>query len=183
MSMGDLREIDHSEMMSFGLQFQELMLNLPFQLPENLLLLGRTVAILSGMCTGLDPEFNVWSSITPYASKLISDEDGSTWDTLLSEGTKILQTVVALPSRVDRVLTQVERGELNVQTPLLDLRVRRLERSVSRVAMALVFSALLIAGAILYPTEPTLAKWLMAASVLPLLRAMMGGRGGHPGRR
>ena len=182
MSMGDLREIDHAEMMSFGLQFRELMLNLPFQLPESLLLLGRSVAILSGMCTGLDPEFNVWTSITPYASKLISDEGGSTWDTLLAEGTKIAQTVIALPTRMDRVLTQVERGELNVQTPLLDLRVRRLERSVSRVAMALIFAALIIAGAILYPTEPTLAKVLMAASLLPLLRALMSGRGGHPGR-
>jgi len=182
MSMSDLKSIDHADMMSFGLQFRELMLNMPFQLPENLLLLGRSVAILSGMCTGLDPEFNVWSSITPYASKLISDEGGSTWDTLLSEGGKILQTVVALPARADRVLTLVERGELNVQTPMLDLRVRRLERSVGRVAMAIMFASLLIAGAILYPAEPTLAKALMIASILPLLRVMMGGRGGHPGR-
>ena len=182
MSMGDLKSIDHAEMMSFGLQFRELMLNLPFQLPENLLLLGRTVAILSGMCTGLDPQFNVWGTITPYAAKLISDEGESGWDTLLAEGTKVLQTAIGLPGRADRVLTLVERGELNVQTPLLDLRVRRLERSVNRVAMALVFAALLIAGAILYPTEPTLAKALMVASALPLLRVMMGGRGGHPGR-
>ncbi|MDP2234020.1 MAG: AarF/UbiB family protein, partial [Actinomycetota bacterium] len=182
MSMGDLRGIDHAQMMSFGLQFRELLLNLPFQLPENLLLLGRTVAILSGMCTGLDPEFNVWSSITPYADKLISDEGGSTWDTLLSEGTKLLKTAVGLPGRADRVLTLMERGEFSVQTPLLDLRVRRLERSVGRVAMALVFAALLIAGAILYPAEPTLAKVLMGVSLLPLFRAMMGGRGGHPGR-
>ncbi len=182
MSMSDLRGIDHAEMMSFGLQFRELMLNMPFQLPENLLLLGRTVAILSGMCTGLDPEFNVWSSIAPYADKLISDEGGSTWDTVLAEGTKILQTAVGLPGRADRVLTLMERGEFNVQTPLLDLRVRRLERSVGRVAMALVFAALLLAGAILYPTEPVLAKVLMGASVLPLLRVLMGGRGGHPGR-
>lgn len=182
MSMGDLRGIDHAEMMSFGLQFRELLLNLPFQLPENLLLLGRSVAILSGMCTGLDPQFNVWSSITPYADKLISDEGGSTWDTLMSEGTRLLQTAVGLPGRADRVLTLMERGEFSVQTPLLDLRVRRLERSVGRVAMALVFAALLIAGAILYPAEPTLAKVLMVASALPLLRAIMGGRGGHPGR-
>ncbi len=182
MSMGQLRDIDHAEFARFGLQFQELMLNLPFQLPENLLLLGRTVAILSGMCTGLEPEFNVWSAISPYASKLISAEGETTWDTIVSEGTKIGQLLLALPGRVDRVLTQVERGELNVQTPMLDLRVRRLERSVSRVAMALIFAALLVAGAILYPTEPMLAKWLMAASVLALLRAMMGGRGGHPGR-
>ena len=86
MSMGDLRDIDHAEMMRFGLQFRELMLDLPFQLPENLLLLGRTVAILSGMCTGLDPEFNLWTSISPYATKLISDEGGSTWQTVARRG-------------------------------------------------------------------------------------------------
>lgn len=182
MSMSELRELDHAEMMNFGLQFRELMLNMPFQLPEDLLLLGRSVAILSGMCTGLDPEFNAWGSIAPYASKLISDEGGTTWDTVVAEGTKIAQNLIALPGRVDRVLSQVERGELSIRTPLLDLRVRRLERSVSRVAMALIFAALLIAGAILYGVEPTLAKWLMVASAVPLMRAMFGGRGDHPGR-
>ena len=51
MSMAELREIDHAEMMRFGMQFRELMLDLPFQLPQNLLMLGRTVAILSGSVT------------------------------------------------------------------------------------------------------------------------------------
>ena len=182
MGMDELKSIDHSEMMSFGLQFQELMLNLPFQLPENLLLLGRSIAILSGMCTGLDPEFNLWSSIAPYAASLISDEGGSTWDTVLSEGTKVLQTVVALPARADRVLTQMERGEFSVQTPMLDLRIRRLEKSVGRITSGLVFAALLIAGAILYGADPGLGRLLMGASVLPLIGLMFGGRGGHPGR-
>ena len=183
MGMDELKDIDHSEMMSFGLQFQDLMLNLPFQLPENLLLLGRSIAILSGMCTGLDPEFNLWTSIAPYATSLISDEGGSTFDTILSEGTKILQTVVALPARADRILTQMERGEFSVQTPMLDLRIRRLERSVGRITSGLVFAALLIAGAILYAADPVFGKVLMGASVLPLVGLMFGGRGGHPGRR
>ena len=183
MAMDQLKSIDHSEMMSFGLQFQELMLNLPFQLPENLLLLGRSIAILSGMCTGLEPEFNIWDSIAPYATSLISEEGGSTWDTVLSEGTKILKTMVALPARADRVLTQMERGELGVQTPMLDLRIRRLERSVGRIATGLVFAALLIAGAVLYGADPGFGRLLMGASVLPLLMLMFGGRGGHPGRR
>ena len=189
MSMGELREIDHDQMMNFGLQFRELMLNLPFQLPENLLLLGRSLAILSGMCTGLSPEFNLWTSIAPYATKLISDEAdgeggfGGTFNTILAEGTKIFQTAVGLPGRADRVLAQMERGEFSVQTPRLDLRVRRLERSVGRVVTALVFAALLIAGAIVYATDPGLGKLLMGASVLPLLAVLMGGRGGHPGAR
>ncbi len=182
MSMDQLKGVDHSEMMSFGLQFQELMLNLPFQLPENLLLLGRSIAILSGMCTGLDPEFNIWDSIAPYATSLISEEGGSTFDTIVSEGTKILKTVVALPARADRVLTQMERGEFSVQTPMLDLRIRRLERSAGRVTTALVFAALLVAGAVLYGGDPVFGRVLMGASLLPLIGLMLGGRGGHPGR-
>jgi len=183
MSMGDLRQIDHAEMMRFGLQFQELMFEMPFQLPENLLLLGRTVAILSGMCTGMDPEFNLWTSLAPYASKLISDEGGPNWQTWLAEATKIIQVLIGLPGRTDRVLTTLERGELNVQTPLLNLQVRRLDRSVNRVTGGLVFAALLVAGAVVYRADPGFGKVLMVASVLPLAWVMFfSGRGRHPGR-
>ena len=183
MSMSDLREIDHAEMMAFALQFRELMLNMPFQLPENLLLLGRSVAILSGMCTGLDPEFNLWTSIAPYASRLVSDEGKSTFQTVLEEATNVLKVAVGLPGRADRVMTLMERGELNVQTPLLNLQVRRVERSVNRIAAALVFMALLIAGAVVYTANPEFGRALMGASVLPLVWLMLARGGGHPRRR
>ena len=184
LSMSDLKSVDHAEFMSFGLQFRELMLNLPFQLPESLLLLGRSLAILSGMCTGLNPEFNLWTSIAPYATKLISDEGGAggTFQTILAEATKLFQVVVGLPGRADRVLTLMERGDFSVQTPLLNLQVRRLERSVSRITGGLVFAALLIAGAILHATDPGLGRLLMGASALPLVWLMVSGRGRHPGR-
>ena len=182
MSMADLRSMDHAEVMRFGLQFRELVVDLPVQLPENLLLLGRTVALLSGMCTGLDPEFNLWTSIAPYATKLIADEGTSTWQTVLAEATKIFQVLVGLPARTDRVLATLERGELNVRTPVLDMQVRRLDRSVNRVSGALVFAALLVAGAVLYRTDAGLGKLLMGVSALPLAWTMVGGRGGH-GRR
>ena len=184
MSMADLRNIDHAEMMRFGLQFRELMLDLPFQLPNNLLMLGRTIAILSGMCTGLDPEFNLWTSIAPYATKLVSQEGGSTVKTIVDEATKIFQVLAGLPGRTDRVLSTIERGELNVQSPMLEIRMRRLERSVGRLNGGLVFAALLIAGAVLYHTDAVLARWFWGASLLALAMIMMGGRGGHgPGPR
>ncbi|WP_426594415.1 ABC1 kinase family protein [Cellulomonas sp. McL0617] len=175
MAMSDLRNISQKEMRDIGLQFRELLVSMPFQLPENLLLLGRTLAVLSGMCAGLNPEFNLWTSITPYATKLVSGDEGGLWKTVTSEGTKIAQSLLALPARADRILTLVERGDLSVRTPLLDLRVRQLDRSVQRIPMAIVFAAFLLAGAVLFPSEPTLAKVLMAVSVLPLIGALRRG--------
>ncbi len=181
MSVSELKQIDPNELMGFGLQFQELLRELPFQLPENLLLLGRAVAILSGMCSGLEPSFNVWTAIAPFASTLLGDEKTSTFDTVISEGTNILKTVVALPGRMDRVLTQMERGEFSVRTPRLEFRVRGVERAVRRASNAIIFAALLIAGAITRASDHDLSNILLAAAGISLLGLMFSGRAGHPG--
>lgn len=181
MSVSELKQIDPNELMGFGLQFQELLRDMPFQLPENLLLLGRAVAILSGMCSGLEPSFNVWTAIAPFASTLLNDEKDSTFDTIISEGTNILKTLIALPARADRVLTQMERGEFAVRTPRLDFRVRGLERAVRRASNAIIFGALLIAGAVLRGSDHDLSNILLGAAGIALLGLMFSGRGGHPG--
>jgi predicted unusual protein kinase regulating ubiquinone biosynthesis (AarF/ABC1/UbiB family) len=181
-SMSELKQIDHAEMMKFGMQFRELMFNMPFQLPQNLLMLGRTVAILSGMCTGLDPEFNLWESIGPYATKLVADEGISNWRTWLDEAGKILQVLIGLPGRTDRVMTILERGDLSVQTPMLNRQVMYLEGSLNRLAGGVLFAALLIAGASLYGQDAQFGKILMGASALPLLWTLFFARGHRPWR-
>jgi hypothetical protein len=77
----------------------------------------------------------------------------------------------------------MERGDLNVQTPLLPMQVRRLERSVNRISGGLAFAALLIAGAVVFGTDPAFGKLLMGASALPLVWMVAAGRARHPGRR
>ncbi|MCQ3939334.1 MAG: AarF/ABC1/UbiB kinase family protein, partial [Chloroflexi bacterium] len=149
MSMNELRSIRHDEMMKFGLQFRELLLNMPFQVPENLLLLGRTIGILSGMCTGLNPDFNLWLQLAPYARKLTEGEGGSFFDTFLDEAGEFFKTLIAIPGRAERVLSRMERGELNVQMPLVNLQISYLERAVNRLTGGIMFFGLLVAGAIL----------------------------------
>ena len=181
-SMSELRQIDHAEMMKFGMQFRELMFSMPFQLPQNLLMLGRTVAILSGMCTGLDPDFNLWNSIAPYATKLVADEGISNWKTWLDEALKIFQVLISLPARSERVLTILERGDLSVQTPMLNRQVMFLEGSLNRLTGGLLFTGLLIAGAILNGSDPQLGKLLMGAALLPLVWMLFFARGHRPWR-
>ena len=168
MNMNELRNIDHTEMMKFGLQFRELMLNMPFQLPENLLLLGRTIGILSGICTGLFSEFNMWQEITPYAKKLAEGDGGSQWEVFFDEAGAMAKTLIALPGRTERVLGRIERGELNVQMPMVNIQISYLERSLNRLTGGIVFLGLLVSGSILYDTHLMLGQALLGGSGLAL---------------
>jgi predicted unusual protein kinase regulating ubiquinone biosynthesis (AarF/ABC1/UbiB family) len=137
-------------MVQFASQFRELMFEMPFQLPHNLLLLGRTVAILSGMCTGLDPNFNVWTQLAPYAQKLVRDEGVSNWDVWLDTIGELVKQLIALPSQTGRVLTRLERGELSVNTPQVNRQIFHLEGAVNRLTGSIVFAAFLFGGVLLY---------------------------------
>ncbi len=180
MDMNQLRRVNHDEMVRFALQFRELMYNMPFQLPENLLFLGRTVGILSGMCTGLQPDFNLWAQIAPYASKLVAEEGSSNWQTWLNELGELVKVLVALPGRADRVLGRMERGELNIQMPLVNLQVSYLERSINRLTGAVVFLALLISSSILATSNPVMSQVLMGCAALALLYTLFFARGHRP---
>ena len=150
MSMGELRSVDHRQMVQFAVQFRELMYDMPFQVPHNLLLLGRTVAILSGMCTGLDPNFNVWTQLAPYARKLVRDEGVSNWDLWLDEIGVLVKQLIALPSQTGRVLTRLEHGELNVNVPQVNRQIFHLEGAVNRLTGSIMFAAFLFGGVLLY---------------------------------
>jgi predicted unusual protein kinase regulating ubiquinone biosynthesis (AarF/ABC1/UbiB family) len=182
MSMNELRNIRHSETMRFGLQFRELMLTLPFQVPENLLLLGRTLGILSGMCTGLNPDFNLWQHLAPYAKKLTESESGSVIDVFLNEAGGFFKTLIAIPGRTERVLSRMERGELNVQMPLVNLQISFLERALNRLTGGVIFLGLLISGAILYDDHTFLAQGLLGGAGVAFLYTLFFARGRRPFR-
>ena len=183
MSMGELRNVDHRQMMQFAMQFRELMFEMPFQLPHNLLLLGRTVAILSGMCTGLDPNFNVWTLLAPYAQKLVREEGVSNWDLWLDEIGDLLKQLVSLPSQTGRVLTRLERGELSVNTPQVNRQIFHLEGAVNRLTGSIIFAAFFFGGVLLYQGgDIRLGVLFWVFSAVTLLWMLFFSRGHSPWR-
>jgi predicted unusual protein kinase regulating ubiquinone biosynthesis (AarF/ABC1/UbiB family) len=150
MSMSELRQTSPDELRKFAHQYRDLIFSMPFQIPNDLIMLGRTVAILSGMCTGLDPNFNLWNQIAPYARKLIEQEAKTGIGDWLEELGKIVQNLIALPSQTSRVFAQVERGDLVVQTPELIREARALVRAVHRLTGGMIFVGLVVGGVMLY---------------------------------
>jgi len=170
MSMQEIRSISSDEIRDFAHQYRDLMLNMPFQVPQNLLFLARTVAILSGMCTGLEPNFNLWLQLAPYARKLVEEEASSGIDYWLDELGEMLQTLLALPGQTSRVLAQAEGSGLVVQTPQVSREVRSLTRSVDRLTGSVLFAALLIGGIMLVNTgNTTYGSGLLGASGMVMI--------------
>ena len=150
MSMSELRKTNPDELRKFAHQYRDLIFSMPFQVPNDLIMLARTVAILSGMCTGLDPNFNLWNQISPYARKLIEQEATKGVSDWLEELGSLLQNLIALPSQASRFFAKVERGELIVQSPQVVREVRALSRSVNRLTGGIIFLGLLLSGVLLY---------------------------------
>jgi predicted unusual protein kinase regulating ubiquinone biosynthesis (AarF/ABC1/UbiB family) len=149
-STAEMVTLGHQEAVAFAKEFGDLLYEMPFQVPENLILLGRCLGILSGICSGLNPDFNVWVSVMPYARRLVEAEGGKGVGVLLEEGLSFLRTLVSLPGRTDALLQRIEQGRLEVQLPEMKGQIARLERRINRLSAAILFAALLVAAVELY---------------------------------
>ncbi|WP_336629165.1 MULTISPECIES: ABC1 kinase family protein [unclassified Microbacterium] len=175
MGFAELRDVDPREFQGFAEEFGDTMRSLPVQLPEGLLLLIRAVSLTSGMCSGLDPQFNIWESIEPYATRLLADESGNVVRDLSQQAVSNAGILWRLPKRIDDIITRVDEGSVTFDTSRIERRLDRIDGLVRRGVSALLFAALLIAGALVLTANPVLGTVLMSVSALPLLHALFAG--------
>jgi predicted unusual protein kinase regulating ubiquinone biosynthesis (AarF/ABC1/UbiB family) len=175
MGFAELQEVDPREFRQFAIEFGDVVRSLPFQFPENFLLIIRAMSLTSGMCSSLDPAFNIWDAVEPYAGELIRQEGGNVVQGFAKQAVSLAGTVARLPQRLDDLTTRIEEGRLSVQNPRLERRIISLERTGRRVISAVLFAALLIAGIVLRADDVVFGTVLMAISVIPLLHALFAG--------
>ncbi|MDF2051623.1 AarF/UbiB family protein [Arthrobacter sp. Cr_A7] len=178
MGFAELREVDPREFRDFAVEFGDVVRSLPFQLPENFLLIIRAVSLTSGVCSSLDARYNLWDSVEPYAARLLRDERGNIVQDAARQAIDAGGLALRLPGRLDGLITRAEEGNLPVANPRLERQVARLDRTARRSASAVVFAALLIAGALIRADDSALGNLLMAASVVPLFHGLWVGRRG-----
>ncbi|MCI0521326.1 MAG: AarF/UbiB family protein [Chloroflexi bacterium] len=176
-SMSELRNYDMRDAHQFAEEFRDLIRSMPFQVPQDFIFLGRTVGILSGMCTGLDPEFNVWTHLAPFAQQLIAEEARSGAAFWLDEIKTRLGAALSIPLKMDAILAKLERGEIAVRSPELGRQISRLEASMRQLAGAVLFAAFLLGGVQLYlGGQALLAGGLALAAALSLGWALLAAR-------
>ncbi len=175
-STAELRQIRFEEVREFIEEFRALLYTLPFQLPADMIWLGRAASILSGMCTALNPDFNPWWSLIPFTQMLIEEERKRGWEGLRQELSAAERELRRLPARLNHLLTQAEQGKLRTRNPELQAQVAGLERAVLRLSAGVVFAGALLGGIQLYLNDlPQAAGGLFLLSGLALWKVWRGG--------
>ena len=104
-SVADLRRMDIS--------LRELSEN--FHVPKEIIVLERTLLLLMGLCTELDPTLNPMTVIRPYLERFVLGDEGD-WSQLLVETSKdLVMSVTALPAEIRKFMRAAHAGELQLK--------------------------------------------------------------------
>ncbi len=182
MGFAELRQVDPREFRDFAEEFGEVARALPFQLPENFLLVVRAASLTSGVCTSIHPAFNLWEAVEPYAQRLMREESGGLMRDAARQVRDLASTAMRLPQRLDSLITHLESGQLGFDSSRLEKRMSRLERLARRAVSGTVFGGLLVGGVLLRPVDDVFGTVLMALSALPLAYTVLAGVFERPSR-
>jgi predicted unusual protein kinase regulating ubiquinone biosynthesis (AarF/ABC1/UbiB family) len=172
MSVRDLIRAHPRQMRQIAREFRDLIYEMPFQVPSDLLFLGRCLGILSGLCTGLNPDFNLFEGLAPFARGLLEEERGPAWEAALDWLLEQAGLLGGFPRRIDATLRRIERGELEVRASAskdLQAQLRSLTLAVERLVGAILFGVLMMVGTLLFVAGQPLIGGVTLAAALVLL--------------
>ncbi len=136
------------------------------QVPKDWTLLERTVMLLMGLCTHLQPELNPMHTIKPYLEEFVLGKNNS-WQKFIGSAIKeYLLSVVKLPEKLNEVITKADKGELNIRVKDIPESVDILYSLGHQVLYGLFC---MVTGGFAYMAhyngEIVLMKWLVGTSM------------------
>ncbi len=132
-SVADLRRMDIS--------LRELSEN--FHVPKEIIVLERTLLLLMGLCTELDPTLNPMTVIRPYLERFVLGDEGD-WSQLLVETSKdLVMSVTALPAELRKFMRAAHSGELAIKFKNIEAPAQLMYR----LGHQFIFAGVGIAGA------------------------------------
>ncbi len=95
-----------------------------FHIPKEWILLERTLLLLLGVCTTLDPEMNPTDAIQPYLERFLLGEKKQWSEVVLEASREMALSALSLPAELQRFMDRALRGEIEVRVRNLDENVR-----------------------------------------------------------
>ncbi len=168
MTLGEARELDIPEVTQDA---AKLLYGQPFQIPAQFAFTGRAISTLVGVSTGLAPEFNFVDVATPYARKFLGlDSEGArqTIQSILNQVLEVGRILLKLPGDLERVITKLDTGQIEVRTEASQQRSRSRRRNGTSgsaevsgaLASVVTFIASLGGGILLTEAHQFIPGWI-----------------------
>lgn len=151
--------------------FEALLRDEAIQVPGHFAFLGRAIAILVGLATGLDPDINLVRLFAPYAKRFVTEDAGGVAGYTLDRVRKWSQTIVDLPLLTTQIFNQIDAGDIEakIHWDQGGQELRRLTRSVLGLSQALYTVGFVIAGALLMNSRPLYGNILFGLAAASLV--------------
>ena len=149
------------------------------QLPANLALLLKTVIMIEGIGTNLDPDFQFASVLAPYTQQLVIEQYSPIrWLPRFGRASIDLARLgVELPQQVRRMMGAAERGNLQIgmRPEGFDPLVDRFERISNRIVLGVIAAAFINGLAVLMSVyrPPGWEHWAWAVFAFGFICALV----------
>ena len=148
-----------------------------FHVPKEWILLERTLLLLLGLCTELDPKLEPMQVIRPYISEFVLGKDRDLSRLLVETTRDVLGTALALPGDLRRFLSRAGRGQLEVRFRGVDEGARLLYTLGHQVIYAAcgiaAFAASIVWEGRAEYDRADLAQWACGTFAVLLLWSML----------
>lgn len=122
------------------------------RLPGNMALLFKALVMCEGLLESIDAQTSLSDQLEPLADKLVfGAQSGEEWVERVRDSARdAAELSIELPRRLDRVMGEVERGNLRVWARVedVDYILRRFERAVERANASMLAAACIVGLAI-----------------------------------
>jgi ubiquinone biosynthesis protein len=146
------QDVSEGSIAELTARLQIVMYNYRLKTPGSVFLIFRCLAILEGIGKQLHPEFNTYEVIRPYGIKIIKEQYSpkNIYLDIEDRVNNITSMMGSFPGELKAIMEKTRKGKLHfeVEHQGYGYLLKKLDSVINRIVLAMIISALIIAGAI-----------------------------------
>ncbi len=149
-------DVGESSMADLIPRLQKLVYDYQMQLPGNMFLILRALALLEGIGKKINPEMNIYEVLKPYGFKILKEQYSveNISDEIFTRLMQLNTFISSFPYEVTEIMKNLREGKLTIQVE--DKETKKLKKKVdsaaNRIILVFLISALLVSSAIVITT-------------------------------
>lgn len=130
-NLGDILELKKMDV-----SFRDLMTS--FHVPKDWILIERTLLLMMGLVSHLDPYLNPVEIILPYVEKFVLGKDKTAADLLIETAREVLLSYINLPNEIHKALRKLQEGKIVTRNKSVESQTRALKQATLQIVYTLL---------------------------------------------